>query len=854
MKTRSKLLAALAAVILTASAARGAEVTGHHVLSNGLDVRLFHEPSTPLVATLVLVKTGYALEDPTNLGYSHLMEHLIFAGTEEMDKEELFRRVEEMGGYLNGYTRDDYMGYLMVGHRDDFPRQMELLSQILFEAAIGETSVSEAKEVVLEEIRRRGSRPGTRSNEMFQSLLYEGSTYARTGLGNIRTVSEVSREELIAHYRSVYRPNNMILLAAGGIGGKEALAVLEETFGIPPAGKLPDRPGPPKPLLGRRVYSLETDIPDLKVQVGFNGPDPRSEDAQSLELLAGVLGGSAGRLKKALEREGFEPRAVGARLAINDGFSRFIISADFPAGTDGEEALGAILGEVGRVAESGADSIEVLAARDALKAGEIMGREKLHYYLMGKADWVLAGAPGQGLSEKRWEGLFTADQKLAAEKYLAGRDYVALLAMPAAAAREEGSPEGASRVRKMLENGIVVLAEERPGSEVFALNILTRSRSAAEPPGKAGIADFLHRMLTRGTGEKSKEEIAAELRGLGISLSTAGNPTVPFGDFYTSRHFSFIRMECLREKADKAVDLVAGLVRAASFPPEEVEEVRGEMVDFIAWGKGRPGSIAGRILAGSLYGPGPLGSDVLGTEESIGSIATADLASFRDRYFSGGNMIVSVVSGLPAEEAASLAAAAFASLPASDGVTPVVLERTTADSLVEEELGKPQGALAAGAVTGSATPGESAVLALVTGLLNDRLSRELREREGLAYSVGGSLGEVDGQAVFSLSMGTAPEKMEQARRGIRREIEAVRGASVTEDELRRRVNALAGRLQMRTLSSLNRGFYLALGERNGLAHSYGEDYRQILLAITPGQVEEAARRWLPEHLVEVVVR
>ncbi len=59
---------------------------------------------------------------------------------------------------------------------------------------------------------------------------------------------------------------------------------------------------------------------------------------------------------------------------------------------------------------------------------------------------------------------------------------------------------------------------------------------------------------------------------------------------------------------------------------------------------------------------------------------------------------------------------------------------------------------------------------------------------------------------------------------------------------------------MRTLSSLNGGFYLALGERNGLPHSYGEDYRQILLAITPDQVEEAARRWLPEHLVEVVVR
>jgi zinc protease len=143
---------------------------------------------------------------------------------------------------------------------------------------------------------------------------------------------------------------------------------------------------------------------------------------------------------------------------------------------------------------------------------------------------------------------------------------------------------------------------------------------------------------------------------------------------------------------------------------------------------------------------------------------------------------------------------------------------------------------------------------VVSGLLNERLVRELREREGLAYSVGASLGVVEGSAVLTVSMGTAPEKIEQAREGIRREIAGLRTMEVTADDVARRVNAVTGRLQMRMLSSLNRAFYLGLAERGGLTHTFGEDYRQLLLGLTPGDVEAAAKDYLPENLIEAIVR
>jgi len=853
MKIRSKLAAAAAMMPLLCAPAFAADLTGHHRLSNGVDVRLFPSDGTSLVATLVLVKTGYALEDPANLGYSHLLEHLVFAGTEEMDKEALFDEVERLGGYLNGYTRDDYMGYLMVGHRESYRRQLDLLADILFRAALKEEAVGEAREVVLEEIRRRQSRPGTRVDEMFQSLLYEGSTYARTGLGSERTVSSVSREELLGHYHRFYRPDNMILLAAGGVDAGEILPLLEETFGAAVPGASGERPPAPPPLRGRRRYTLRSDLPDVRVRVGFNGPDPRESDTEALELLAAVLGGGGGRIKKALEAAGLSPRGVSADLLVNDGFSRFIISAGFPAGTVGEEALQAMEAELALVAGEGPSEGEVTEAREALRAGELMGREKLHYYLMGKASWVIAGAPGQGLSGERWDGLDGDDMKGVADKYLAGKPFAALFALPDGKGGENGETAAVSGERAVLGNGLVVIAEKRPGSDVFAMNLMTRRRSAMEPAGKAGIADFLHRMLPRGTRSRSRGDIEEALRRTGASLTTAGNPTVPFGDFYTSRSYSFVRAECLNEEAEEIVELVADMVNSAAFPDGEIEKVRSQMADFIAFRDGKPTSLAGRLLAESLYGPGPLGSDVLGEESSILWVSQEDLVAFREKYFTGKNLVISVVSGRDAEESLRLVTAYFDGLPAGETTAPV-FDRTAGSSTEERELGKPQGALAAGAVLGEAKLSEGPALAVVTGLLNDRLNRELREREGLAYSVGSSLGIVEGRAVFSFSMGTSPEKMEQARKGLRREIEAQRSAEVDPEELERRVNAITGRLQMRTLSSLNRGFYLALAERRGLGHTYDEDYRTILLRLTPGEVEAAARRYLPREFIEVIVR
>ncbi|TNF48697.1 insulinase family protein [bacterium] len=861
-KSKSMFVDLLVLIVLIAGSPATAgtpapnDITGHHVLNNGLEIQLLPIASTPMVAALVLVKTGYASEKTTNSGYTHLLEHLIFAGTQKRTgKEVIFKEVQDLGGYLNGYTRDDYAGYLVVGHRDHLEQYLELLSDILFNSTISEKAVAEAREVVLEEILRQDSVPGPRTEKVFQSLLYEDSSYERTGLGNRLTVSGVTRDEIIDHYRRTFQPNNMVLLLAGGFPEGSSLKSIENTLGKAVIGSENGKIPPAPSLVGQRVNLIRTDLPDVRVKIGFAGPDPKSPDAMALELLAAVLGGPEGLLETALEGAGMMPRSVSAYLTVNRGFSRFVISATLPKDSDPQGALQVLLDTFPAVLDVGLPPEKVSQARDAMVAGEVMGREKIHYYLMGKAAWALAGGTGHAFSLGRWDHLEPEDLARVGQAYLLSRPYTALLAVPGTQGQEHaGEVTDAHRAMATLDNGLTVVAEQRPDSEVFALHLMTRHRSSLEPEGKEGIADLLFRMLPEGTFEKSRDQIREKFRKLGISFSTAGNPMSPFGDFYTSRTYSYARLECTRDKAGAAVQLFADIFTNPLLPEDRLEEVRSRVLDYISYKKASPGKVASAALAGELYG-GVLSPDVLGTAESISSISREDLQGFYRSYVTGRNLIVSVVSGLPPQEALDLIESVLTRLPAGEKNPEPILPDTEDSFLLEIDLEKPQGALALGAVTGTVSRDEEPALTIVAGLLNHRLGKEVREKEGLAYSVGSSLGTVYGRSVFTLSMGTAPEKMERARQSVREQISAVRRMKVTPDELERRINAITGRLQMRMMSSINRAYYLGLAQKSDLDHTFGEDYRKILFVLTPEDVEKAVENYLPEDtFIEVVVK
>ncbi len=830
------------------------DITGIHMLGNGLEARLYERPDTSLFSALVLVKTGYAYEAASRRGYSHLLEHLVFAGTSSRTKKMIMKDVERAGGYINGFTRADYTGYIVVGHKSRFNELMDLLSDMLFRSILEKAALEEAREVVLEEVLRDRSRPTARIDGLFQRLLYTGTPYAYSGLGSEQSITSATVGQIQTYYHDTYRPDNMVLLVAGGLHEKKMLEVLNGTFGKARPGSARQVSIGIPVITGSRVGTLRAEVPDVQVKVGFAGPDSRDNDVEALELLSQVLGGSGGLMEKALSTAGMKPRSVDVFLRLNHGFSRFVVSVDLPAETDPGAALEVVLTALEGIGRKGISQEEVNRTRDAMVFSEMVGREKIHYFLMEKAPWVISGSPGQGFSAGRWDHLGPEDLDEVVRSYLVGSPYTSLLVVPSNRAVNVQDTGKVSFGRRVLDNGLTVLAEQRPGSQVFALHLMTRQRSELEPEGKAGIVDFMHRMLPRGTDERSHDQIEDDLRRLGASLETTGDPMSPFGDFYTSRTYSFLKMQSLIDRSDAASTLAAEMVTSPSFPEAEVEEVRGRMLDLVSYMDLKPSSVASRLLAGRLY-DGVLAPDVLGRAETIKSITRQDLQDFHKSYFTGRNLILSIVSGLPVDEAFAIAEAYFASIPEGPPITVKQIPLTREPETIRSKLGKPQGAIAVGAVTGKVDDKSLPALAVGSAILGRRMSASLREREGLAYSVGSSISVVGDRAVFLLSMGTAPDKIERARKSIRRELEVISRSPVSAEEIEMVVSSAVGRVQMRMLSSINRAYYLALAEKKGLSHQFGEKYRDALLRVTPADVRSVLSAYLPgKNVVTAIVR
>lgn len=823
-------------------------------LQNGLEVLLIPTPS-PLVASLVLVKAGGSDETFANAGVSHLLEHILFDGTERRTKEELFREVYGMGGYLNGFTSEDYTGYILMAHPDFLEKVLDIQADILFHSRFDPGKLDVTKEVVIEEIRQGLTNPATRESDAHGARLYRGTSYEHPTIGNELIIRGLSGDEILAYYRAHYVPNNMVLVLIGPVDQRTVQAKIQQAFGAMAPRPLPVRPGrAPAPPARPEVFLEGTPATRKSLSLSLIVPARQRNRYPAWEVLAGVLDD---RLQRAKDRTD-APRILklGAGFSLHREFGLLQISASFPRETDETAVRRLVEQELSVLAGAPVTSEEVGRARKSLLAEEVLLRERIHYYAMEKAARIVAlGAAGASA----YEGLLsrtTTDDVAAVARSLATPRYVESLFLPTpAAATAESVGAVSTPQRRVLANGLTLIAQQVPDSRVFAAHLLIKGRGAFEQPGQEGSVEALLRLLSRGTLHRNAEALSRALQDIGGRLETAGDPTSPFGDFYTSREYGYVRLEALQDYSREALSLLAEILREPRLDAGDVDKVRGELRAFVEAGTQQPRRVAETLLFPALFPEGPLTKPIYGTAASIGNIRREDLLALQSRYLVAGNLIVSIVSGLPPEAAVAAASEVLDKIP---GIGPseqaASLPVTRGVREVRGQLGKPQAQLLLGKVVPAVGPRERFALEIAGSILSAKLFGTLREQEGLAYSVDAGVSFPQGGTLFLISMGTAPQNLERARTGILREWKNVVEVPPTQEEVTRRANGLAGRLTMRLLSSINRAYYLGLAEFRGWGLDYAETYRQSLLSVTPEEVTDVMRRYLgqEDHILAIV--
>ena len=269
-------------------------------LDNGLHVILHEDHSTPIVAVTVMYHVGSKNENPTRTGMAHFFEHLLFEGSENIDRGEFDKYVENAGGVLNANTTQDRTFYYELLPSNQLELGLWLESERMLHAKIQQIGIDTQNEVVKEEKRMRvDNQPYGNLLEKTMEACYDEHPYKWTPIGSMEHLDAADYDDFMEFYKTFYVPNNATLSIAGDLDIQETKDLIEAYFGeIPKGTKAIPRPTivEKRRTEERRSIVYGKDRLPLVVQA-YPIPAQGTPDYYAVDMLNQVLsGGESSRL------------------------------------------------------------------------------------------------------------------------------------------------------------------------------------------------------------------------------------------------------------------------------------------------------------------------------------------------------------------------------------------------------------------------------------------------------------------------------------------------------------------------------------------------------------------------------
>jgi zinc protease len=396
--------------------------------------------------------------------------------------------------------------------------------------------------------------------------------------------------------------------------------------------------------------------------------------------------------------------------------------------------------------------------------------------------------------------------------------------------------------RRELSNGIVVLVRENHASPAVVVRGYLRVGARDERPEQAGLASFAADALMHGTSSHTFEQIYETLESVGASAGTNG-----------ATHTTGFGSKSLAEDLPLALNILADVLRHPTFPPNEVEKLRGEILTDLeerAHDTRRMANLAFYELA--YPQEHPYARSVSGYTETISGISRDDLAGFYATGYGPQGMTVAVVGAVETAAALAQIETAFGDWQAPSLERDPLPEAPRIAETRERFVPIP-GKTQADIVLGYPGPArtspdyvEAVVCNSILGIfgLMGRLGEKVREEQGLAYY---SYSRVDGGAgpgPWRIIAGVNPANVERATESIRAEVERICEEPVSAEELADNKTFITGSLPLRLETNEGVARYILDMERYDLGLDYLQRYDALINAVTVEQVQAVAQRWL----------
>jgi zinc protease len=852
-------------------------------LPNGLTLITRESPGSGVVAINTYVKAGYFHEPDDVAGMAHLFEHMFFKGSKKFPgPEQIAQELSAVGGRTNAGTIYDYTSYYFVVPREGFERAVEIQADAVINPLFDPEQLRKEAEVVIEESNRKLDNPPAVSFERMLATQFTEHRIRRWRIGSNEVLRNIDRDDLIAFFETLYRPENMIVSIAGDVSHEAAYEQALATFGKLARGRLDKRRGPREPP--QQAFRFGRSTADIKQGYSVYGWPTVAEgddDELALDLLATILGG--GRSSR-LFVDVVGPDAASTASAFHmtyEDVGVLAVQASFDEPRRDAVDRG-VLRQIERLRAHGPTEFELQLAKNAVESGIVFALEDA----LGQATTLASFEADYGVENlparlDALNALKPADIQRVAQRHLrperltlyhyapegsAALDHEAAWTMvreayaQTAAEPQPTSPPALPRPMPLagsdgslqrfeLDGGLTLIVKQRADAPSVSTAVLFPGGRIDESSRNAGITQLMTRSLRRGTASRSGVDIDREIEFLGTQFGVE-----VAGDYFG------LSFDILSKNHRAGLALLADVLLAPTFPEDGVEDERFQQLADIKRSYDSSTQRPFRLAFEALFGSHPY---ALPADGYATSIATLDAAALRDwwsqRVVADGALVV-VVGNVDAKAVRDAVAAELGDMPrrarARATLPPPPAPAARLD--VVEHRDRHQSAIVYAFPTPPRTHEDWPALRLlgnVTSGLAGTFFAELRGRRSLAYTVFATEYSFADAGSFVAYMASDADKEAEARAALLAELRRLDEDGFDAADLSRAQTYFSGSTRIGLQRNAAQAADLARNWFMGVALDHTQQTINAVQALSLEQLREIAGRYFEgERFVSAMVR
>jgi len=862
---------------------RSVEGVDEYRLANGLQVLLYPDATKPTTTVNVTYKVGSRMENYGETGMAHLLEHLMFKGSKNFPNPD--KEFSARGFRNNGSTFYDRTNYFSTFQASDDNLRWALAQEAdaMTHSFIARKDLDSEMTVVRNEYEMGENRPSSVLLKRLVAAMYDWHNYGKETIGNRSDIENVDIAHLQAFYHLYYQPDNAVLIVAGSFDVARTLRWIVADFGVIPRPKrlLPKLWTVEPTQDGERSIVVRRKGDSQLIMVGYHIPAERSTDSAALGVAGEILGGTPnGRLHHELVESGlasevfvedeslYDPGVMifGARVKLGDSIERArdrlieVVESTFAAKAPTEEEITRVRrDEETAVERSLADPQDFgIALSESIAQGDwrlfFVDRDQT---VKAESAQIAAAAQHYFRRDNRTVGLFIPEDNPQRAEIPAPLSVDAMMqgftprAVVAAGESFEPTQENIDKRTELASFGELKLALLPKKTKGATVNVAMDFQFGDEHSlfGKSTVRGMTAAMIGRGTDKLTRQQIADEMTRLKMT-----------GDLFD--------FQADRDTVIDALRLSAAVLRGASFPAGEFEQLKRETLTSLQAKLSDPGEVSRDALQ-KYFDDYPVGDPrhYLSLQEridAVNAVTLADVKAFYDAFWGTARGEIAVVGDF---DAAAVKREIGALFPAWSSKAPYA------------EILRTPHAMPAKRIFIDTPDKENAVYRARLGLdlrdddpvapalmlaneiigggsgLHSRLVDRVRQKDGLSYGIGSGLlvGGKDRAAAWAIGAIAAPQNVDKVASDVREELERLRKDGFQKEEVD---EARQGFLQERMLARSDDGTLAAGWVSNldlGRTFTYSRQLEDRVRALTPAQMTEAVRRYLDPDQLTIVI-